>query len=182
MLALTGLLAVLAAGCGQSAEAGDDAGLSLEDGWVRATGDDMTATFGTLVNNTDEDIVVVGGDSDIAGMVELHEVVMTEGEMLMRPKDGGFVVPAGGRHVLEPGGDHVMLMELTGPVEPGEDVSVTLNAADGNSWGWSVQAREFDGAAEDYQPGSEATHDMSGMEPSDGSGAAPTHDMASMGG
>ena len=29
-------------------------------------------------------------------MMELHEVADVNGEMVMRPKEGGFVIPAGG--------------------------------------------------------------------------------------
>jgi hypothetical protein len=165
MIILAALAAVPAAACGGDAETGAT-GLTLADGWVRAEDGDMTAAFGTLVNEGDTDVTIVAGHSEAAGRVELHEVVMTDGEMVMQPKDGGFVVPAGGEHVLEPGGDHVMLLDLAAPIEPGADVTVVLDTADGDSLEFTAQAREFDGAEEEYDP--EGGH---GTEPSEGMSA-----------
>lgn len=38
------------------------------------------------------------------------------GSSTMRPKDGGFVIPADGSHALVPGGDHIVLMDLEQPL------------------------------------------------------------------
>ena len=64
--------------------------------------------------------------------VELHEIAMPDGKMVMRPKKGGFVIPARGTHELEPGGDHIMLMGLAAAVKPGDEVAFTLKLADGD--------------------------------------------------
>ncbi|GAB3077088.1 copper chaperone PCu(A)C [Nocardioides zeae] len=136
---------------GTDAEA---AALSVTDPWIKATDDDMTAMFGTIVNDTDADITVVGASSDAAGTVELHEVVTGDGgAMVMQPKEGGFTVPAGGTHELEAGGDHVMLMDLTGPLEAGQDVTVTLELADGSTQDVTAVVKPFTGADEEYAGG-----------------------------
>ena len=64
---------------------------------------------------------------------------MIDGEMKMQQKDGGFVVPAGGDHVLEPGNDHVMVMDMSDPVEPGEDVEITLTLDDGTTYTYTAR-------------------------------------------
>src|SRR3954462_9538642 len=85
--------------------------LTVQDPWVKAAkAGVMTAAFGTLVNSTGADITVVGAQSTASPM-ELHEMTMKDGKMLMQPKQGGFVVKAGGNHELSPGGDHLMLMK-----------------------------------------------------------------------
>ena len=112
----------------------------------------MTGSFGTLVNSTDADITVTGGSSPVAGMVELHEVVMAEGEMVMQPKPGGFVVPAGGSLTLEPGGLHVMLMGLKESIAPGTDVPITLTLSNGESITYTTVAKDFAGGNESYEP------------------------------
>ena len=71
----------------------------------------------------------------------------------MRPKDGGFVIPADGSHALVPGGDHIMLMDLKQPLAVGSDVSLTVEFEDGSSLPFTAQVRDFRGAGEDYQPG-----------------------------
>ncbi len=48
------------------------------------------------------------------------------GVMQMREDPDGFPVPAGGSHALARGGDHVMLMGLTRPLEHGDSITLTL--------------------------------------------------------
>jgi copper(I)-binding protein len=49
-----------------------------------------------------------------------------DGMMQMLPAEGGFPVPAHGSHVLERGGDHIMLMGLTANPEQGSMVTLSL--------------------------------------------------------
>ncbi|MGL5442333.1 MAG: copper chaperone PCu(A)C, partial [[Mycobacterium] stephanolepidis] len=71
---------------------------------------------------------------------------------LMRPKEGGVAIPANGEHKLSPGGDHVMLMGLTTPLRPGQDVVITLAFQDGSTKPLTAQIRDFAGGNENYQP------------------------------
>ncbi len=147
--------AVLLSACGSPAA--DDrpmAGqVSIHDQWTAATDDGMAAMFGTLTNDGDREARITYGTSPAAGIIEMHEVVGESGSKTMRPKDGGFVIAGGGSHDLAPGGDHVMLMDLTGPLSPGTDVTVTLVFEDGSSLPVTAQVRDFAGANEEYQPG-----------------------------
>ncbi|WP_062357509.1 copper chaperone PCu(A)C [Herbidospora yilanensis] len=130
------------------------AALSITDPWVKTAKEGMTAAFGTLVNNSGADITVVSGTSPLSPMIELHEVVDKDGKMVMRPKQGGFVVPAGGSHELAPGGDHIMIMDAEQAVEPGAEIPFTLTLADGGTFEFTAIGKDFAGAKEDYQPGS----------------------------
>ncbi|MFG3437621.1 copper chaperone PCu(A)C [Nonomuraea sp. NPDC047897] len=145
--------ATTTAGAGASAGAAEGAALSITDPWVKTVRKGMTAAFGTLVNNTDADIAVVAGTSPLSPKIELHEVVEADGKMVMRPKEGGFVVPARGTHELKPGGDHIMLMDVTGEVQPGARVPFTLTVKDGAPLEFTAVGKDFAGAKEDYQPG-----------------------------
>lgn len=128
------------------------ASLTVTDPWVKAADSGMTAAFGTLVNDGPEDVVVTSASSDFSAVVELHESVQDDdGSMLMQPKDGGFVVPAGGTHDLQPGGDHLMVMDLSRPLEPGEKVQLTLTFADSSTTELDATVKTFSGAAESYQ-------------------------------
>jgi copper(I)-binding protein len=102
-----------------------------QDLWVKSsemsTRGGMTAVYGTLTNNSSQDVVLVGGATDIAGVVEVHEMSMIGGEMMMQEIDGGLVIPAGKSIVLEPGGNHLMLMMLTDDLQAGEEISVTFD-------------------------------------------------------
>jgi periplasmic copper chaperone A len=129
--------------------------VAMTDAWVKAVSGDeeMTAAFGVLTNASSDEVTLVSASTSAAGMVELHEVVMEDGSMVMQPKEGGIVVPADGSATLEPGGDHIMLMELDGAIEPGEVVTFELAFDDGSSVTVDATAKEFSGADEDYDGG-----------------------------
>ncbi|WP_147144136.1 copper chaperone PCu(A)C [Stackebrandtia albiflava] len=152
--------ALLLTGCGgetaaspqttDTGEAETTTALTVEDGWVKAADEGMTAVFGVLGNPGDTDVVIVSAECAVSPM-ELHEMAMADGEMIMREKADGIVVPAGGEYVLEPGGDHLMLMDLAEPVLPGDELTVTLTFDTGDEFEFTVVAKEFAGADEEYQ-------------------------------
>ena len=123
-LALITLLPLLA-GCTSAP------GVEISDYWVKSsdmsTVGGMTAVYGTITNNTDEDVVLVGGATAVAGIVEVHEMSMVGGEMKMQEIDGGLVIPAGKSVSLEPGGDHLMLMMLKSDVLAGSSIEVLFD-------------------------------------------------------
>jgi len=112
----------------------------------------MTAAFGILVNDTAADITVVGAESPASPM-ELHEMTLQDGKMLMRPKQGGFVIKAKSTHELGPGGDHLMLMKPAAAVEAGDELTFTLKLADGQTVPFTAIVKPFAGAGESYDPG-----------------------------
>jgi copper(I)-binding protein len=150
-LALT-LAACGSSGSGSGATTTPAPGVTASDAWVKAVDGGMTAAFLTLTNSSGKDVTLVKVATPAAGMVELHEMAMQDGQMVMQPKAGGIPVKAGGTATLEPGGDHIMLMELTGPVEVGDDVALTLTFDDGATLEVTAPAKEFDGGNESYNP------------------------------
>lgn len=112
----------------QAAE-GDCAVVALFNGWARASSEAMpnSAVYGLLINLSDAEDTLVSASTDAAEAVELHEVVMGEGDVMqMRPVEGGFVVPSGGFTQLQPGGLHIMLINLTQPLAAGSTLHLTL--------------------------------------------------------
>lgn len=150
---------------GSTASAAEEAAsLTMTDPWVKSADSGMTAAFGTLVNNGDTDITVTAATSDITSMMELHETVQNDdGTMAMQPKEGGFVIPAGGEHELAPGGDHLMIMDLTRALEPGETVTIALEMSDGSTADVEATVKKFTGAEEKYQDG-DSDMDMGGSD------------------
>ena len=126
--------------------------ITTSDTWVRAADAEMTAAFGTLTNTGTAEVTVVSATSPAAGMMEIHEVVDKDGAMVMQPKAGGLVIPAGGTATLAPGKDHLMLMELPAPIEAGQTVDITMTCADGATAAYSGVAKPFEGGAEPYEP------------------------------
>ena len=156
--ALVAVIALTLAACSNGSSTSSDAdSLTVTDAWTKAVDSGMTATFGEVTNSSDRKITVVSATSPAAAMVELHEVV---GDV-MRPVEGGFVIPAGGTLTLQPGGFHIMFMGVPSPIAAGDDVKVTLTLGDGSTLSFTAVAKDFTGANESYDGG------MS-MEPSDG--------------
>ncbi len=126
--------------------------LTVTDPWVKATDSKMpgmTGMFATLSNPGDTPVTITGGASPVAGMVELHETVMSGGVGTMQQKEGGFELPPGGTLTLKPGGDHVMLMHLNGELAPGSTVKVTLSTSNGELE-IDAPVRTFAGGNENY--------------------------------
>jgi copper(I)-binding protein len=128
---------------------------SVTDPWIKAVTaeEGMTGVFGVLANGSDEEITVVSAAYDAAGMVELHEVVSEGTDATMREKEGGFPIPAGGSATLEPGGDHIMLMELTEDLQPGAEATVTVEFSDGSTTEFTAAVKDYAGANEEYEGG-----------------------------
>ncbi|WP_449278677.1 copper chaperone PCu(A)C [Leucobacter sp. GX24907] len=123
--------------------------IEFRDGWVSAR-DEMSGVFGELVNHGSEDLELIGAESPAAGMVELHETVTSGAEPTMRALESPLEVPAGETLVLEPGGTHIMLMDLAEPLLAGDEVPVTLQFADGSELDISVLVKDTEGAQENY--------------------------------
>ena len=154
LLALTGCTPESSPTESASRPAGD--AVTIEDAWVKSAEEGMSAGFGTLVNSGDDDVTVVSVTSEASNMLELHETVENEaGEMVMREKDGGFVIPAGGKLALEPGGNHIMMMDLTGPLTAGSDVTFTLMFSDDSTYEFTAPVKDYSGANENYEGGEE---------------------------
>ena len=112
--------------CGATAPSGNPS-LKVMDAWARqspvASGNG--AVYMKLANQGGLDDVLIGAQSDVATAVELHETKMDGGLMKMSPVSN-IKIPAGGSANLEPGGYHVMLINLKQPLEPGQKVKLTL--------------------------------------------------------
>ncbi|MGJ0388528.1 copper chaperone PCu(A)C [Microbacterium sp. CGR1] len=154
LLALTGCAAESAPADSATVPAGGT--ITIEDAWVKSADDGMSAAFGTIVNSGDADVTVVSVASDASNMLELHETVENEsGEMVMREIEGGFVIPAGSDLALEPGANHIMLMDLSAPLQAGEEATFTLTFSDDSTYEFTAPVKDYSGANENYEEGDE---------------------------
>ncbi|WP_113154309.1 copper chaperone PCu(A)C [Nitratireductor sp. OM-1] len=106
-------------------QAGD---LRISDPWVRAMLPGQPAGGGYLVieNTGAEDDTLTALASPRAGKVEIHTMEMNNDVMVMRPVEGGLTISAGESVTLEPGGLHIMFMQVEKGFQEGETVPVTL--------------------------------------------------------
>lgn len=87
----------------------------------------MGAFYLTITNNGDDSDRLVMVETDMADVVEVHDVEMDDGVMQMVPLHDGLEIAAGEEIVFEPGSFHVMLIGITESMLDGEDFSATLH-------------------------------------------------------
>ncbi|MBX3489646.1 copper chaperone PCu(A)C [Parvibaculum sp.] len=115
LLALAGFAAPAAAG----------ESIVVSDPWARASVTATGAAYLTLENAGGEDDALVEARSDVAEKVEIHDMTMDGMVMRMRKLDR-LALPAGETVRLAPGGLHIMLIRLHGPLAEGNAVPLTL--------------------------------------------------------
>jgi copper(I)-binding protein len=121
------------------AHAGD---IVLDNAFARATPGSATvgAAFLTVTNAGTSNDRLIAAASPVAGRTELHTHIKDGEIMRMRPVEA-IDVPAGGSVRLEPGGFHVMLLELKAPLRQGEAFPLTLTFAEAGSLTVSVPVK-----------------------------------------
>jgi copper(I)-binding protein len=126
MLVVVPLLPALPAA---AAEPSPKTELVVRDAWARATppGAGVAAVYLTVEGGAKPD-TLRAATTDVARMTQIHSVTETDGVARMRETDG-VPVPPRGRVVLAPGGLHLMLMGLAGPLVAGERFDVILEFA-----------------------------------------------------
>jgi periplasmic copper chaperone A len=104
------------------------AGIVVTQAWSRATpgGAKIAGGYLTIANKGAAADRLIGGSADVAGKLEIHEMTMNNGVMTMRPLAKGLVIEPGNTAKLAPGGYHLMLMDLKGPLKQGDKLPVTL--------------------------------------------------------
>ncbi|MFU2489870.1 copper chaperone PCu(A)C [Thauera sp. WH-1] len=99
--------------------------VTVSEAWVRATVPQQRATGAFMQLKSDADARLVSADSPVAGVVEIHEMVMDKDVMKMSRIEA-LELPAGQAVELKPGGYHVMLMDLKAQVKEGDQVPLTI--------------------------------------------------------
>jgi hypothetical protein len=105
----------------------------VEDAWARPTraapgphGGATSAAYMTIRNRGDApDRLLAASAGDLAGATELHRSLIEEGVMRMRPADVVEIAP-GEAVRLEPGGLHVMLIDVARELRPGDRFTLSL--------------------------------------------------------
>jgi copper(I)-binding protein len=122
----------------------------VRDAWIRAPapGQPVAGAYMEVTARAKSALVAIA--SPVAARSELHSTTMEGGIMKMRPAER--IELAAGRPVkFEPGGLHVMLVDLKRALKPGEKIPLvlTVERADSSRATVTIQAevRAADGAA-----------------------------------
>ena len=138
MIAALSALALIAVACG-----GSD-GVDVEKPWARASAmvDGAGAAYMEISSPEADRLIGVSVDSTVAAMAEIHETQMNDDGTMMMSEVGRIDLPAGETVKLEPGGYHIMLMQLAEPLEKGDTFDLTLQFAEGGDITIEVEVRE----------------------------------------
>jgi copper(I)-binding protein len=99
--------------------------VTVADPWVRGTVAPQKATGAFMKLTSPTDAALVSASSPAARQVEIHEMVMVNNVMRMRPVRE-LALPAGKEVALKPGGYHVMLTGIEHQFKQGDVVPITL--------------------------------------------------------
>lgn len=100
-------------------------GVQVHDAWVRpaARGGNGAVYFGIRSSAEDE---IVGISSDAAEAVEMHESRMN-GDVMQMHQLQSLPLGAGEEVIFEPGGLHVMLVNLKQDLKTGDEIQIILH-------------------------------------------------------
>jgi copper(I)-binding protein len=112
---------------------------------------DRGAVFFVVKNEGTEDDAIVSASTDAADTVELHETV-TEGASTKMQQVPQIDVAAGEETTLEPGGLHVMMMDLTSEMAMGDTFEVEIEFENAGKVAFEVQVTDY---AEETMPAEE---------------------------
>lgn len=143
-------LALFATACSTSGP------IAADDAWARESAMMQSAAAVYMDLTADEDDVLVSAsvDSSVAPTVEIHETTEMDDDMSGDDDDmggGGMMqmvpvdevdLPAGETISLEPGGLHIMLLDLVEPLEIGQEFDLDLEFESGETLSVTVEVRE----------------------------------------
>ncbi|MBP9060837.1 MAG: copper chaperone PCu(A)C [Rhodoferax sp.] len=119
------LAGALLASCMTMTTSISHAEVAVTGAWVRATVPNQQATGAFMQLMSKKDTTLVSARSDIAGIVEVHEMQMENDVMRMRAVDG-LKLPANHPVELKSGGYHLMMMDLKKQLKVGTEAQITL--------------------------------------------------------
>ena len=116
------LPALFASRCGTRGE------FKVMDAWARpaASGENGAAYF-IISNATNTEDRLLSINTDVASAAEVHMSMGDANGVMSMQMQEAVAIPAGESVDFKPGGLHVMLVNLTRDLKPGETITLTLN-------------------------------------------------------
>jgi hypothetical protein len=106
------------------------ANISVSDAWARATMPGQKVSGAYMQIQSDVDARLISVSSPAVPRVEVHEMKM-DGDVMRMREVQAVELPKGKTVSLEPGGFHIMLMNLPKPIAAGEVIPLTLTIESG---------------------------------------------------
>ena len=100
----------------------------VSDAWIRELppGSSVTAAYMVIENVGNNDDKLTGINSSFSGHAGIHTTQIDNNGIARMEMLDELIIPAGKKVVLEPGGKHIMLTDITQPVKKGDSLRVEL--------------------------------------------------------
>ncbi|HEX4982137.1 MAG TPA: copper chaperone PCu(A)C [Ilumatobacteraceae bacterium] len=151
-LALVALSGLGVGACGgdddlspESGDRVDGESVQVSNAWARTSPAGVTdgAAYMTLESAVDDQLDGALVPTDVAAAVELHETVAADdGASMTMQQVSAVELPSGEAVAFEPGGLHMMLVDLAAPLEPGSSFELTLVFASSEPETVTVEVRD----------------------------------------
>lgn len=121
-----------------------DAAVTLTDFHARPSppGVSVGAIFGTIQSGGGDTLIAVSVPATVAGRAEIHRMVQNAAGQMEMHAVPWLALPEDAPVELAPGGMHVMLFDLVGPLVAGEKLTLTLRFRTGGERLLEVPVRE----------------------------------------
>jgi copper(I)-binding protein len=150
---------------GQSSPSSSDKQLEIRDAWIRWLPSGLPAAgYMTLINHAAQPVTLSSVSSDAYRDIGLHQSTTHEGMSHMQAVSA-ISVPAHSSLSFAAGGYHLMLMQPTRALAPGDHVALTLHFGGGveRTASFEVRAPNAGAPAHDDMNGMHGMSDMPGM-------------------
>ena len=104
---------------------GSSSGLQVKEVWARPGQAGSNSAIYFVIDNNGEGDTLLSATCEAAGITEMHMSKMDGDTMMMQPQEN-VPIPANEQVKFEPGGLHVMLMDLKNDVKAGDKLPITL--------------------------------------------------------
>jgi len=119
------VLLAVSLGFGTAYAQADTAPVTVENAWARATVAGQQASGAFMRLTAAEPLRLVGAETPVAAVGEIHEMRM-DGEVMRMRAIEALELPAGTAVELKPGSYHVMLLQLKQALDAGTHIPLTL--------------------------------------------------------
>jgi len=119
------------------------ADITISDAWARPgfTGANSAVYF-EIENKSEKDDALLSAQASVAELVELHESKMDSNGMMKMQKQDRVNAPQNKRVTFQPGGLHVMLVNLTQDLKVGDRFKLTLTFENAGEIKVDVEVRQ----------------------------------------
>jgi periplasmic copper chaperone A len=118
-------------------------GITISGAWARpGFSGANSAVYLVIENSGNEDDVLLSAEASVAQLVELHESRMDQSGMMSMEEQERIDVRAKDQVAFQPGGLHVMLINLNEDLNPGDRFNLTLNFQETGQVPVDVEVRE----------------------------------------